>query len=56
MDLVLERCGERNLSLNATHAAYNFYVSLGFTKEAIVYQRQGEVARASSDRQRWRVS
>jgi len=44
MDLVLERCGERNLSLNATHAAYNFYVSLGFTKEAIVYQRQGEVA------------
>jgi GNAT superfamily N-acetyltransferase len=44
MDQVFERCGNRNLSLNATHAAYSLYVSLGFTKEAIVYQRQGEVA------------
>jgi GNAT superfamily N-acetyltransferase len=43
MDQVLERCGDRNLSLNSTHAAYSLYVSLGFTKEAIVYQRQGEV-------------
>jgi GNAT superfamily N-acetyltransferase len=44
MDQVFERCGDRNLALNATHAAYPLYVSLGFTKEAIVYQRQGEVA------------
>ncbi|MER8960445.1 GNAT family N-acetyltransferase [Mesorhizobium sp. M0701] len=43
MDLVLEQCGDRNLALNATHAAYPLYVSLGFTTEAIVYQRQGEV-------------
>jgi ribosomal protein S18 acetylase RimI-like enzyme len=44
MEQVLERCGNRNLSLNSTHAADNLYVSLGFTKEATVYQRQGEVA------------
>lgn len=44
MDQVLERCGDRNLSLHATHAAYSLYASLDFTKEAIVYQRQGEVA------------
>jgi ribosomal protein S18 acetylase RimI-like enzyme len=44
MEQVLERCGNRNLSLNSTHAADNLYVSLGFTKEAIVYQYQGEVA------------
>jgi ribosomal protein S18 acetylase RimI-like enzyme len=44
MAQVLERCGNRNLSLNATHAAYNLYVSLGFTKEANVYQCQGDVA------------
>jgi GNAT superfamily N-acetyltransferase len=42
MDQVLERCGDRNLALNATHAAYPLYVSLGFTSEAIVYMRQGE--------------
>ena len=42
MDQVLERCGDRNLALNATHAAYPLYVSLGFTTEAIVYMRQGE--------------
>ncbi|PAQ09446.1 GNAT family N-acetyltransferase [Mesorhizobium temperatum] len=42
MDQVLERCGHRNLALNATHAAYPLYVSLGFTSEAIVYMRQGE--------------
>ncbi|GAB1584672.1 GNAT family N-acetyltransferase [Phyllobacterium phragmitis] len=44
MEQVLEQCGDRDLSLNATHAAYNLYVSLNFTKEAMVYQCQGEVA------------
>ncbi|MEO9339764.1 GNAT family N-acetyltransferase [Mesorhizobium sp. SB112] len=43
MDQILERSGKRHLSLNATHAAYNLYVSLGFVKEATVYQHQGEV-------------
>lgn len=43
MDQVLERCKGRNLSLNATQAAYNLYQSLGFADEAIVYQCQGEV-------------
>ena len=43
MDRVLEQCGDRNLALNATHAAYPLYVSLGFTTEAIVHMRQGEV-------------
>ena len=43
MDQVLERCAGRNLSSNATHAAYNLYVSLGFLNEATVYQCQGEV-------------
>jgi GNAT superfamily N-acetyltransferase len=42
MDQILEQCGDRNLALNATHAAYPLYVSLGFATEAIVYQRQGE--------------
>jgi GNAT superfamily N-acetyltransferase len=42
MNQILEQCGERNLALNATHAAYPLYVSLGFATEAIVYQRQGE--------------
>jgi GNAT superfamily N-acetyltransferase len=42
MDQIFEQCGDRNLSLNATHAAYPLYVSLGFTSEAIVYMRQGE--------------
>jgi hypothetical protein len=32
-----------HLALNATHAAYPLYVSLGFTSEAIVYMRQGGV-------------
>ena len=44
MDQVLERCGSRNLSLNATRAAYNLYLSLGFEPEATVSQCQGEVA------------
>lgn len=43
MDQVLEQCGDRNLALNATHAAYPLYVSLGFTTEGIVFMRQGEV-------------
>ena len=44
MDQVLERCGAHNIALNATHAAYKLYVSLGFMAEAIVFQREGEVA------------
>lgn len=44
MEQVLERCGSRNLSLNATPPACSLYVSLGFTEEATVYQCQGEVA------------
>jgi len=43
MEQVFERCGDRNLSLNSTDAAYHLYLSLGFRKEAIVYQWQGEV-------------
>ena len=46
MDQVLERCGDRNLALNATRAAYPLYISLGFTSEAIVYMRQGEARQA----------
>jgi GNAT superfamily N-acetyltransferase len=44
MDQVLEQCGDRNLALNATHAAYPLYVSLGFTSEAIVDMHQGEAS------------
>ena len=44
MDRVLDRCGDRNLILNATRAAYQLYVSLGFVPEATVYQCQGEAA------------
>ncbi|MEJ2626774.1 MAG: GNAT family N-acetyltransferase [Pseudolabrys sp.] len=43
MNQILERCGKRNLALNATHVAYPLYVSLGFTTEAVVYMRQGIV-------------
>ncbi|RUY24479.1 MULTISPECIES: GNAT family N-acetyltransferase [unclassified Mesorhizobium] len=43
MDQVLEQCGDRNLALNATHAAYPLYVSLGFTTEGIVFMHQGEI-------------
>ncbi|CAN7267610.1 GNAT family N-acetyltransferase [Pararhizobium sp. LjRoot235] len=43
MEQVFEQCGGRNLSLNSTKAAYNLYISLGFTTEAIVYQYQGDV-------------
>jgi GNAT superfamily N-acetyltransferase len=44
MDQILEQCGDRNLALNATSAAYPLYVSLGFVSEGIVYMRQGEVS------------
>ncbi|QRM34469.1 GNAT family N-acetyltransferase [Microvirga sp. VF16] len=44
MDRVLDRCGDRNLILNATREAYQLYVSLGFVPEATVYQCQGEAA------------
>ena len=43
MGQVFEQCGDRNLALNATRAAEHLYASLGFTKEAIVYMRQGTV-------------
>jgi GNAT superfamily N-acetyltransferase len=43
MEQVFERCGDRNLSLNSTDAAYHLYLSLGFRKEAVVFQWQGEV-------------
>lgn len=43
MEQVFERCGDRNLTLNSTDAAYHLYLSLGFTKEATVHQWQGEV-------------
>jgi GNAT superfamily N-acetyltransferase len=40
MDQVLDRCGSRNLILNATRAAYPLYVALGFVPEATAYQCQ----------------
>lgn len=43
MEQVFEQCGDCNLALNATRAADHLYASLGFTKEAIVYMRQGTV-------------
>jgi GNAT superfamily N-acetyltransferase len=43
MEQVFERCRDRNLSLNSTDAAYHLYLSLGFTKEATVFQWQGGV-------------
>ncbi|RXT36382.1 GNAT family N-acetyltransferase [Bradyrhizobium betae] len=43
MEQVFERCGDRNLALNSTDAAYHLYLSLGFTKEATAFQWQGEV-------------
>ena len=42
MEQVFERCGERNLGLNSTEAAYHLYLSLGFRKEATVFQWQGD--------------
>ena len=46
MQQVLERCGSRNLALNATKAAHSLYRSLGFEVEARVYLHQGEVTPA----------
>lgn len=43
MEQLLARCGKSNLALNATHAAYPLYVSLGFRSEGVVNMRQGEV-------------
>ena len=43
MEQVFEQCGDRNLALNATRAADHLYAALGFTKEAVVYMRQGTV-------------
>ncbi len=42
MEQVFEQCGDRNLILNSTDAAYGLYISLGFKKEAIVFQYVGE--------------
>ena len=46
MQQVLERCGNRNLALNATQPALALYRSLGFDVEGHVYMRQGEVTSA----------
>lgn len=43
MTRLLEDCGERRLLLNATQAAFNLYLSLGFVPQATVYQCQGVV-------------
>jgi GNAT superfamily N-acetyltransferase len=43
MEQIFERTGGRNLSLNSTDAAYHLYLSLGYTKEATVFQCQGDV-------------
>jgi GNAT superfamily N-acetyltransferase len=41
MDHVLEQTGSRPLRLNSTRAAHRLYLSMGFTAEKTVYQRQG---------------
>lgn len=46
MQQVIERCGSRNLALNATQAALGLYRTLGFAVEARVYLHQGEVTSA----------
>ncbi|WP_105439348.1 GNAT family N-acetyltransferase [Neorhizobium sp. T25_13] len=43
MEQVLDRCQDRNLSLNSTRAAYPMYVSLGFETEATVFLHRGIV-------------
>jgi GNAT superfamily N-acetyltransferase len=43
MDQVMERCEGRNLSLNATKAAFPLYVSLKFQTEAEVFLHRGTV-------------
>ena len=45
MEQVMQRCEGRNLSLNATKAAYPLYVSLGFDTEAQVFMHQGTLSR-----------
>lgn len=45
MERVFAECGNRHLHLNATRAAYGLYHSLGFVKEGLVHQYQGEVTR-----------
>ncbi|WP_137130788.1 GNAT family N-acetyltransferase [Rhizobium sp. FY34] len=42
MDLALGEIGNRRIGLNATRQARRLYASLGFAKEAVVYQCQGE--------------
>lgn len=44
MDQVMERCEGRNLSLNATKAAFPLYASMNFQTEATVYLHQGTVS------------
>jgi GNAT superfamily N-acetyltransferase len=44
MDQVMERCEGRNLSLNATKAAFPLYVSLNFQTEATVFLHRGTVS------------
>ena len=43
MEQILSRVGQRDLMLNATHAAYRLYYSLGFRPETTVYQHHGMV-------------
>ncbi|WP_404401895.1 GNAT family N-acetyltransferase [Pelagibacterium halotolerans] len=45
MEQVLEHCGQRDLSLNATKPSYSLYVSLGFIPEATVFLHNGIAAR-----------
>ncbi|TRL40294.1 GNAT family N-acetyltransferase [Rhizobium straminoryzae] len=42
MEHILEGIGDRRLGLNATRQARQLYTSLGFQREATVYQCQGE--------------
>ncbi len=44
MDQVMERCEGRNLSLNATKAAFPLYVSLNFETEATAFLHRGTVS------------
>jgi GNAT superfamily N-acetyltransferase len=46
MKRVLSACRGRNLRLNATRAARNLYLSLGFRTERTMFQRQGEAQRS----------
>lgn len=47
MEQVMQRCEGRNLSLNATKAAYPLYVSLGFDTEASVFMHEAVVSGVS---------